>query len=87
MKKDLKSFMKGKGKEDVPPDVKQDIENQGKSEDELMRELSKEIAKGKQEGSFTKESADNFVKTVSPMLNSAQKKKLDAIMRQMKADK
>ena len=26
MKKDLKSFMKGKGKEDVPPDVKQDIE-------------------------------------------------------------
>ena len=52
-----------------------------------MRELSKEIAKGKQEGSFTKESADNFVKTVSPMLNSAQKKKLDAIMRQMKADK
>ena len=60
MKKDLKSFMKGKGKEDVPPDVKQDIEKkaakyQGKSEDELMRELSKEIAKGKQEGSFTKE--------------------------------
>ena len=92
MKKDLKSFMKGKGKEDVPPDVKQDIEKkaakyQGKSEDELVRELSKEIAKGKQEGSFTKESADNFVKTVSPMLNSAQKKKLDAIMRQMKADK
>ena len=43
MKKDLKSFMKGKGKEDVPPDVKQDIEKkaakyQGKSEDELMRE-------------------------------------------------
>lgn len=96
MKKDLKSFMKSKGTDANPqsidPDLKHNIEQkaakyQGKSEDELMRELSKEIAKGRQDGSFTEESANTFIKTVSPMLNSAQKKKLNAIMNQVKGSK
>ena len=99
MGKDLKSFLKSKGKnvdefieKEVPSDKRGMAKNlaeqakqfEGQSEDQLMRQLMSYVEQGKRDGSFSSEQLSSFVKQVSPMLNEQQRKKMEAITRQIK---
>jgi hypothetical protein len=60
---------------------------ENKSEDELMGDLQQMIKNGKEDGSFSNEMLDGFMKNVAPMLNKDQKKRLDEIARMIKMNK
>lgn len=55
-----------------------------KNENELMGDLEQAIRNGKKDGSFSNEMLEAFVKNVAPMMDSAQKKKLDSITKMIK---
>ena len=57
---------------------------QNKNENELMSDLERMIREGRKNGTFSDEMLDAFVKNVGPMLDSAQRKRLDAIARMIK---
>lgn len=71
-----------------PQDTPQDTQNfedminqrQNRTEKELMDELMANVKKSKAEGRFSEKDMLNFKNTVSPMLTSEQKKKLDEIL-------
>ena len=90
--KQLKNFTPTKGKtttadttlKDSPIDT-QNVEDminqrQNRTEKELMDELMANVKKSKAEGRFSEKDMQNFKNTVSPMLTSEQKKKLDEIL-------
>ena len=95
MGRDIKSYLKNKGMK-VPPEIPKGKEAEaemirrrmqqyeGKSESELKDELARSIAQGKKDGSFNEESVNQFVKNVSPMLNDAQRKKMQEILKQFR---
>ncbi len=58
---------------------------ENKSENELMGDLEQAIKKGKKDGSFSDEMLESFVKNVSPMMDAAQKKKLENITKMIKS--
>ena len=60
---------------------------ENKSEDELMGDLQQMISKGKEDGTFNNEMLDAFIKNVSPMMDSAQRKKLESITKMIKMNK
>ena len=96
MAKDLKNFAKGRGKnvggknmnvdmEDVPEDIRRRVKNlQGKSDGELMSLLMQEVNKGKKDGSFSKESLEEFVAKVSPMLDASGRRRLFEIISKLR---
>ena len=58
-----------------------------KSEDELMGDLQQMIKNGREDGTFSNEVLDGFMKNVAPMLNKQQKKRLDEIAQMIKMNK
>ncbi len=60
---------------------------QNKSESELMDDLERMINEGRQNGTFTEDMLDAFVRNVSPMMDDAQKKKLEGIARMIRINK
>lgn len=59
-------------------------EYSGKNEGELMNELSSKIMEAKRDGSFTPEALQQFIRSVSPMLNQAQRQKLNEIVNRIR---
>jgi len=57
---------------------------ENKSEGEMLGDLEKMIAQGRKDGSFNDAMLDSFIKNVSPMMDSAQRKKLESIARSLK---
>jgi len=57
---------------------------ENKSEGEMMGDLEKMIAQGRKDGSFNDEMLEAFIKNVSPMMDSAQRKRLESIARSLK---
>lgn len=55
-------------------------EYSGKSEDELYSELIRATNEQKEEGTFDMQGLDELESALSPMLNEAQKKKLDKLL-------
>ncbi|MBQ9941528.1 MAG: hypothetical protein IJP03_00830 [Christensenellaceae bacterium] len=91
MAKDLKNFLKQRGKNveqnaggELPPqrqkqaeDLRRQVEAlEGKSENELMERLFSAVQQGKKDGSFSPEALEQFARQVSPMLTPAQQQKL-----------
>ncbi len=85
---DLLSFFAGKNNKEKPQkpskEAEEDIKRQlkkyeGKSQDELMDELLKSVEEGKANGTFSKEALSQFKSKVAPMLDEAQRKRLDEI--------
>lgn len=60
---------------------------ENKSEDELMGDLGKMIQDGRKDGSFSDEMLESFIKNVAPMMDPAQRKKLDGLARMIKDKK
>jgi len=98
MGKDLKSFLKGKGKNvdgfierEIPKDRQQEAHRlrqqaeafEGKSENELMNQLFANVDKAKKEGTFSEESLRQFAANAAPMMTPEQKKKLDELMKKI----
>ena len=59
---------------------------EGKSENELMGELFRTVQQGKKDGSFDTRMLDDFYQKAAPLMQGDQKKRLDAIMRQLKSN-
>lgn len=59
-------------------------EYENKSEGELMSDLDRMISEGRKNGTFTDDMLDSFMKNVAPMMDSAQRKKLENIARTIK---
>jgi hypothetical protein len=57
---------------------------ENKSEGELMGDLAEMISSGRKDGTFSDEMLESFIKNVSPMMDSAQKKKLCNIVNMIK---
>jgi len=89
---DLKKFVKEKNVESAAPrkETATDEEKardaweqarrlQGKSQSELLSSLLEATETGRRDGSFSQESLQRFMQTVSPLLNAAQRARLDEI--------
>ena len=57
---------------------------ENKSEGEMMGDLEKMIVQGRKDGTFNDEMLDAFIKNVTPMMDSTQRKKLDSIARTLR---
>ena len=51
-----------------------------KSDDELLNDIIKTVTQGKQDGSFSEEGLQQFIKNVSPMLNQEQIERLNHVI-------
>jgi|GEM_PF-351420 len=60
---------------------------ENKSESELIGELGEALRSGRKDGTFSDEMLDSFAKRVSPMMDAAQRKKLDSIIKMIKDKK
>lgn len=87
MKRSLKDSIKKRPEEapQVSESVKRDVsslmnEYSGRSEDELMRELIAATGRQKAEGRFDSAGLEKSVRTILPMLNAEQKRKLYEIL-------
>lgn len=60
---------------------------ENKSEDELMGDLQQMIKNGREDGSFSNEMLDGFMKNVAPMLDKQQQKRLEEIAKMIKMNK
>lgn len=59
-------------------------EYEGMSESELMTKLLGSVQKGKQDGTFSEDMLNNFIKQASPMLNEEQRSKMTQIADMLK---
>ena len=57
---------------------------EGVSESELIRIIIAEAEKNRAQGKLSDADLDNFAKTIKPMLNSSQAKRLDKIVERLK---
>lgn len=57
---------------------------ENKSEGEMMSDLEKMIMQGRKDGTFNDEMLDAFIKNVAPMMDGAQRKKLENIARMIR---
>ncbi len=60
---------------------------ENKNEDELMNDLERVITQGRKDGSFTDDMLDGFIQNVAPMLDDAQRQKLQSIAQMIKMNK
>mgnify|MGYP003295982511 CR=1 FL=1 len=56
----------------------------GKSNADMLRSILAEAEKSKRAGTLSNEEIENFYQTFSPMLDSAQKKRLRAVVDKLK---
>ena len=59
---------------------------EGASETELISAIVKEAEKGRRNGTLTDSDIDNFVKTLYPLLNANQKRRLDSVISKIKKE-
>ena len=59
---------------------------EGASASELISAIMQEVEKGKKNGTLKSSDIDYFSSILSPLLNSQQKKQLDAIVKQIKGN-
>ncbi len=98
MARDLKNFVRRKGKNvdaKIPGEIPKEKQEQaqqlkeqiaqyeGKSEEELFEALLAQVEQGKKDGSFSEEGLNSFISSVSPMLNDAQRQRLNEIANQI----
>lgn len=57
---------------------------EGASQSELISAIIKEAEKQRKNGSLSDSDIDNFVKTISPMLNGSQKEQLKRVVEKIK---
>ncbi len=57
---------------------------EGADEDELIAAIFAEAERGRKNGTLSDADIDNFARTVSPMLNDKQRKRLESIVRHLK---
>ncbi len=57
---------------------------EGASENDIMSAIIKEAEKGRRNGTLSDKDIDNFVATISPMLNASQRAKLNAVVKKIK---
>lgn len=57
---------------------------EGASEGDVMSAIIKEAEKGRKNGTLSDADIDNFVSTISPMLNATQRAKLNAVVSKIK---
>ena len=57
---------------------------EGASEGDLISAILKEAKKAREEGRLSDKEIENFVYTISPMLNSSQRKQLETVVKQIK---
>lgn len=57
----------------------------GKSNADMFRNILAEAERSKRAGTLTNEEIENFYRTFSPMLDSAQKKRLRAVVERIKS--
>lgn len=57
---------------------------EGASEGEIMRAILSEAKRSRKNGTLSNEQIDEFVSTISPMLGSAQRKKLASVAEKIK---
>lgn len=57
---------------------------EGASEDEIMRAILSEAKRSRKNGTLSDGEIDEFVNAISPMLNAAQAKKLNAVAEKIK---
>ena len=86
---DFASFNSGK-KNNAADDLMKEAANaaakfNGKNENELAGEIFARAAAGKKNGTLTNAEIDAFYKQISPMLNGAQRKKLQKLVEKLKS--
>jgi hypothetical protein len=89
-KRDLRQFKNERRlkKEDIAAAARQaHINADLNAEPELMGDLEKMIAQGRRDGTFNDEMLDAFIKNVSPMMDGAQRKKLESIARAIRMNR
>lgn len=98
MAKDLKSFLKNKGKapnaakqpqaadfQEIPEDIRSTMEQyEGKSEDELLQDLFAQVDQEKENGGISKESLDAFATQVMPMMDATQRSRMQQVLGMLK---
>ena len=57
---------------------------EGASENDLISAIMLEAEKGRKNGTLTDKDIDAFAATISPMLNSAQREKLNSVVKKLK---
>lgn len=79
--KNNKSFSESDAEADLKKTYDETVKRmRGKSQKELMDEIVKEAERAKRDGRLDKAGLQNFYKTVAPMLDKNQLKKLKEIM-------
>jgi len=58
----------------------------GLSQDALIEQLVAQVQKAKQDGTYDKEQMQNYINLMSPMLNGAQRQKLDNVLKVLDAE-
>ena len=56
----------------------------GRSTADIWKNILAQAEKGKREGTLSNEEIDRFYQTFSPMLSSAQRRKLEAVVEKLK---
>ncbi len=95
MKRSLRNSGQIKDESNLNPDQKKQLEKlkgmaknyEGKSDSEILKDLSSAVKKGKADGSLTDEKIKHIAQSISPMLNSEQKNKLNFLMESLKNNK
>jgi ATP-dependent helicase YprA (DUF1998 family) len=83
-KANIKADLEGVKNEDIQSMQDTISQYENKSENELMGDLEQAIRNGRSDGTFSDEMLEAFVKNVAPMMDSAQRKKLDGIAKMIK---
>ena len=87
---DFNSFVSNQPKDEAKKEEIQTMAKQladafeGKGETDVLKAIYKEAERGRKAGTLSDSDLDNFVKTVEPMLNSNQKKKLQYVINKLK---
>ncbi len=86
--KDFESFSKGGG-QGIPEDAADAVQQlarafEGKGEADLLRAIYKEAERSRKAGTLTDAELDNFCAVISPMLDGAKRKKLEAVIQKLK---
>ena len=87
---DFNSFVNNQPKDEGQKQEMQQMAKQladafeGKGETDVLKAIYKEAERGRQAGTLSDADLDNLVKTIEPMLNSGQKKKLNFVINRLK---
>lgn len=87
---DFNSFVNNQPKDEGQKQEMQQMAKQladafeGKGETDVLKAIYKEAERGRKAGTLSDADLDNFVKTIEPILNNSQKKKLQYVVHKLK---